>query len=174
MSVSSRLAALEALAKENNEKLKELQHINWLLRNYNAQQATQLSQYEQDLSLEPTEDDELAPFPPSPIARHIPPSHPLSSLLTDQLFPSPAPRPTPFYLAARDARHVQLAFVIPGFQGETLEVGMNTVDLAFILERTLDRRGFGDVMTRRGVEDFLACPMVEAWWRGREGRVGRL
>jgi hypothetical protein len=67
-----------------------------------------------------------------------------------------------------------LDFVIPGFQGETLEVAINNVDMAFVLQQTLRRRGWSEEMTKKGVEDFLAQPMVKVVWRGREGEFGNL
>jgi hypothetical protein len=64
--------------------------------------------------------------------------------------------------------------VIPGFNRETLGQAVNNVDLAFILQQTLRRRGWGEATTTKGVEDFLEYPMVKVIWRGAEGEFGRL
>jgi hypothetical protein len=64
--------------------------------------------------------------------------------------------------------------VIPGFNGETLGQEVSDVDMAFILQQTLRRREWGEVTARKGIEDFLECPMVRITWRGGEGEFGRL
>ena len=92
----------------------------------------------------------------------------------NQSFLPPGPAPTPFYIALRQARHVNLCFIIPGFQGEALDVQMRTIDLAFVLEQTLKRRGWGDVTISRAVNDFLEKSMVEVQWRGKDGVRGLL
>ncbi|CAN9335824.1 unnamed protein product [Alternaria sp. RS040] len=182
MSTNSRLAALEALARKNEEKIEELGHTNWLLNNHNVQTQNEISKFEKDFSKEyPNFDVKhanptvLRPDPPSPprespVARHVLLARPRS----DTRPQPPGPFPTPFYLAAREAPQLDLDFVIPGFQGETLEVAINNVDMAFVLQQTLRRRGWGEEMTKKGVEDFLAQPMVKVVWKGREGEFGSL
>jgi len=58
--------------------------------------------------------------------------------------------------------------------GETLELEAALLDLAFVLERTLKRRGWGGQMTKQGVLDFLEVPLVKVEWRGEEGEIGML
>jgi hypothetical protein len=181
MSTNARLAALEALARKNEEKIEELSHTNWLLNNYHIKTQEELSKLEGDFSdeypnfdtrhINPT-DSRLGSSPPphdSPVTRHASEARP-------QLIqrPRPGPYPTPFYLAARDAPRLYLEFVIPGFKGETLQIAVNNIDLAFILQQTLRRRGWGEAMTKRGVEDFLEQPMMKVTWTGREGDFGNL
>jgi hypothetical protein len=182
MLTNSRLAALEALARENEKKIEELGHTNWLLNNHNVQTQNEISKFEKDFSKEYPDFDikhasstVLRPHPPpplrqSPVARHVLLARPQS----DKRPQPPGPFPTPFYLAAREAPQLDLDFVIPGFQGETLEVAINNVDMAFVLQQTLRRRGWSEEMTKKGVEDFLAQPMVKVVWRGREGEFGNL
>ncbi|RYO71749.1 hypothetical protein AA0113_g1785 [Alternaria arborescens] len=52
MSTNSRLAALEALARENETKIEELGHTNWLLNNHNVQTQNEISKFEKDFSKE--------------------------------------------------------------------------------------------------------------------------
>jgi hypothetical protein len=182
MSTDSRLAALQALARKNEKKLEELRHTNWLLNNHNIKTQDELSKFEENFSREhpsfntrhinPTDSrpDQAPPIPDSPVATHVP--HTRSRL--DQRPQPPGPFPTPFYLAAREAPRLNLDFVIPGFKGETLEVAVNNIDLAFILQQTLRRRGWGEAMVKKGVEDFLEQPMMKVTWTGREGEFGYL
>lgn len=69
---------------------------------------------------------------------------------------------------------MKLSFVVPGMNGETLELEAALLDLAFVLERTLKRRGWGGQMTKQGVLDFLEVPLVKVEWRGEEGEIGML
>ncbi|KAI4661568.1 uncharacterized protein J4E78_004357 [Alternaria triticimaculans] len=140
MSTDARLAALEALARENQEKIEALNHKNWLLSNQNIKMQEELAKLEEDLLERP---------PPGPLW-------------------------TPFYMTARNAPRLYLEFVIPGSKGETLGIAVNNVDLAFILQQTLRRRGWGEATTKRGVEDFLEQPMMKVTWTGREGEFGNL
>jgi hypothetical protein len=185
MSTYQRLAVLEALVRSNNEKIEELQHTNWLLTNYNTQQQSEIAQMQEDLGISAQDfdteiavEDEHISLPESPRARLMPLARPPPQTQPSRRQPSwlhpPGPAPTPFYLAAREANHLQLDFVIPGYNGETLGQSVNNVELAFILQQTLRRRGWGEVMTRKEVEDFLECPMVKVTWRGRKGEFGRL
>lgn len=64
--------------------------------------------------------------------------------------------------------------MIPGFKGETLEVAVNNIDLVFILQQTLRRRGWSEEMAKKGVEDFLAQPMMKVTWVGKNGEFGNL
>ncbi|KAI4920504.1 hypothetical protein J4E85_009271 [Alternaria conjuncta] len=48
MSTDARLAALEALARENQEKIEELNHKNWLLSNQNIKMQEELAKLEED------------------------------------------------------------------------------------------------------------------------------
>jgi hypothetical protein len=172
MSAEDRIAALEAQARENKEQIEVLGHTNWLLSNCNIQQQTELSGFKEDfhnlhLNLGP----EVADTPHKSLqARPILFCHPL----TDRLYPPPGPPPTPFHIAAREAHQLDLYFMIPGFKGETLELHVDSVDLAFILQQKLRRSGWSDVMTNKGVEDFLQVPMVKVAWTGEEGKFGRL
>jgi hypothetical protein len=166
MSAQDRLAALEALARENNDKIDELEHTNWLLTNYNTMQASEMSQLEEDLGLSTSMHNTDTPpsSPPQPQTQHQFKSPEAQRRQPSWLHP-PGPPPTPFYLAAREAHSLQLEFVIPGFNGETLGQEVNSLDLAFILQQTLRRRGWGEVMITKGVEDFLECPMVKVAWK---------
>lgn len=82
--------------------------------------------------------------------------------------------PIPFYVTARTAPTLQLSFVVAGFKGETLECKAEMMDLAFILQRTLQRRGLGEQMTRKGVCDFLEVPLIKVEWTGKLGDIGKL
>ncbi|KAG9188677.1 hypothetical protein G6011_07382 [Alternaria panax] len=182
MSTSSRLAALEALACQNEEKIEELNHTNWLLNNHSVKTQDEISRFEKDFHKEypnfdmrhaKSKDSQPDPSPPLRellVARHVLLARPQS----DKRPQPPGPFLTPFYLAAREAPRLDLDFVIPGFQGETLQVAVNNVDLAFILQQTLRRRGWSEEMTTKGVEDFLAQPMMEVAWQGRKSELGNL
>jgi uncharacterized coiled-coil protein SlyX len=176
MSAADRIAALEAQVQENDKEIEVLSHTNWLLNNYSTQQEAEVSKFEEDFQrLYPELVDNPNPaalesLHETPQARDIP----LHRRLTDQLYPLPSPPATLFYIAAREASPLNICFVIPGFRGETLEVQANNVDLAFILQQTLKKRGWGDVMTTKGVEDFLQVPMMKVAWAGEEGKFGKL
>jgi hypothetical protein len=172
MSVEDRIAALEAQARENNEQIEVLSQTNWLLSNCGIQQQTELSEFEEDFQNLPLNLDPEVPDTPhkSPQARHIA----LHCPLIDQLYPPPDLPPTPFYITAREAPQLELCFVIPGLKDETLELQVNNVDMAFILQQKLRRWGWSDVMTTKGVEDFLQVPMVKVAWTGGQGKFGRL
>jgi len=181
MSTDARLAALEALASENQEKVEELNHKNWLLSNQNIKTQEELAKLEENLRNEYPDFDtrrtnhssfQANPSPPlhdPSVARDVSHAHP-------QLLQRSPPGPlwTPFYMTARDAPRLYLEFVIPGSKGETLGIAVNNVDLAFILQQTLRRRGWGEATTKRGVEDFLEQPMMKVTWTGREGEFGNL
>jgi hypothetical protein len=182
MSINSRLAALEALAHKSEERIEELGHTNWLLNNHNVKTKEEISKFEEDFSKEypnfdtkqinPTDSqpDSSLPLPESPVAMHVFLTRPYSNQRTRP----PGPFLTPFYLAAREALQLYLDFVIPGSKGETLEVAVNNIDLAFILQQTLRRRGWSEEMTKKGVEDFLAQPMMKVTWMGKDGEFGNL
>ncbi|KAI4701580.1 hypothetical protein J4E81_003320 [Alternaria sp. BMP 2799] len=181
MSTDARLAALEALARESQEKVEELNHKNWLLSNQNIKTQEELAKLEEDVrNVYPDFDTrrtnhsnfQANPSPPlhdPSVARDV--SHARPQLLER---PPPGPLWTPFYMTARDAPRLYLEFVIPGSKGETLEIAVNNVDLAFILQQTLRRRGWGEATTKRGVEDFLEQPMMKVTWTGGEGAFGNL
>lgn len=63
-------------------------------------------------------------------------------------------------MTAESARALRLSFLIPGFQGENLEISVGELDLAFILQQTLRRRGWSSVMSTKAVEDFLNRPLL--------------
>lgn len=170
MSTTNHITQLEARVWENNQKFEILSTHNHKLTTENSKQEHLIAKYEEDFNL------------PEPHL-HTPPSLPASlemdirsvlEHLPGRPFPQPGPIPTPFYITSREACQFHLAFVIPGFHGETLEVAVNNVDLAFVLQQTLKRRGWGNVMTTRGVEDFLERPLVKVKWVGGEGEVGVL
>ena len=181
ISTDARLAALEALARENQEKVEELNHKNWLLSNQNIKMQEELAKLEEDFG-------NVYPDFPSRRINHSSfqanPSPPLNDpsvtrdvsharpLLNQR--PPPGPFWIPFCMTARDAPRLYLEFVIPGSKGETLGIAVNNVDLAFILQQTLRRRGWGEATTKRGVEDFLEQPMMKVTWTGREGEFGNL
>ncbi|KAF1830341.1 hypothetical protein BDW02DRAFT_609034 [Decorospora gaudefroyi] len=176
---TTRLAILEAQAQENESNIDQLTHTNWLLRNHATLQQTTLTKLKQDFETEfPHFHIHIPDTPtPAPVANTLVPhededDHPHHQQHTPRARPDP--RPTPFYIAVRGAPALGIEFVIPGFRGETLGVGVDIVDLAFVLQQGLRRRGWGEVMTQKGVEDFLAWPVVEVKWRGREGELGRL
>jgi len=148
---SSRLAHLEAQAFANTAKIQELSAANRKLTVENEQQEELIARYQSDFS-------NAVPAPS----------------LTNHRSPPPNVPPTPFYVAARTAPSLRLWFVVPGFKGEMLEYRAETVDLAFVLERTLERKGFGDDMVQKGVLDFLEVPLVKVEWTGREGEIGNL
>lgn len=163
------LAALEAQALANTQKIAHLSRQKHLLTTENTRQEELLAKYRKDFDDDPEQDSSRAPS--SPYASRSLHEH---GHLTGRSVQPPGPLPTPFYIAVREARHVQLGFVIPGCKGETLDVDVNNVDLAFILQQTLQRRGWGELMVRQGVEDFLEKSMMRVMWRGREGEIGLL
>jgi hypothetical protein len=131
-------------------------------------QASEMSQLEEDLGLSTSShnvdhEDTL----PSPQPQPQPRSQ--ETRRQPSWLPPPGPPPTPFYLAAGEASHLQLEFVIPGFNGETLGQAVNNLDLAFVLQQTLRRRGWGEVMTTKGVEDFLECRWSRLLGGGQRG-----
>jgi hypothetical protein len=58
--------------------------------------------------------------------------------------------------------------------GEPLEVPMRMLDMAFVLEQTLKRKGWRDETVDRSVRDWMEVPMVGVEVRGRKGEVGIL
>lgn len=103
-----------------------------------------------------------------------PPQNPLPSTSTRSRFPHPCPAPTLHYIAARTAQSLKLSYIIPGSSGEALDFRIDTTDLAFILTRTLEKRGWSEELVHRSVLEFLGCPMVGVQWMGREGEIGML
>jgi hypothetical protein len=77
-------------------------------------------------------------------------------------------------VTARTAPTLKISFVVPGCKGETLDFEAEILDLAFVIERTLKRKGFGERMVQKGVLDFLEVPLVKVEWTGREGEIGKL
>lgn len=153
MSQSNRLAKLEAQAFANTAKIQELSSTNAQLTTHNRQQNELITRFETVSAISPSISPSLWARPGIP-----------------QL-PKP---PTPFHIAARTAPNLKLSFVVPGMNGETLELEAALLDLAFVLERTLKRRGWGEQMTKQGVLDFLEVPLVKVEWRGEEGEIGML
>jgi len=181
MSTDARLAALEALARESQEKIEGLNHTNWLLSNQNIKTQEELAKLEENLRNEYPDFDTRrtnhssfqANPPPSlhdpSVTRDVSHTRPLLNQR-----PPPGPIQTPFYMTARDAPRLYLEFVIPGSKGETLGIAVHNIDLAFILQQTLRRRGWGEATTKRGIEDFLEQPMMKVTWTGGEGQFGNL
>lgn len=85
--------------------------------------------------------------------------------------PPPGPRPTPFYIAARTSPTIELSFIIQGMGGETMPFPVDTMDLAFILQRTLKRKGWKDQTIHGSVLGFLETPLLQVQKRGKEGEI---
>ena len=182
MSEQTRLATLEALARANEQKLEELGHTNWLLSNSNTKTGKEPLQFESDLR------NNTSHFSYDNVdleARKTLPSHaPLLKAHVPQHRPRLHHRPqhgrwpehpeTPYDVAARGAPRLQLSFIIPGCLGETLPVEVDSLDLAFVLQQALRRKGWREEMTHRGIEDFLEQPIIGVMWTGREGKIGKL
>ncbi|KAH3968799.1 hypothetical protein HBI56_124920 [Parastagonospora nodorum] len=84
------------------------------------------------------------------------------------------PRATPFYVLARTAPSLELNFLIQGLQGEPMEFAVNRVDMAFLLEQTLKRRGWKDATVQMGVLDFAEVSMMKVRFENGDGEVGIL
>lgn len=167
MSHSKRLADLETQAFANTAKIQELSTRNRVLALENTQQQELISRYESDLE---SNDSNNTIHDRPTISNFTPPP----TSLTRRHLPPPNIPPTPFYIATLSAPSLDLSFVIPGFKGETLEYRAEAVDLAFILERTLERRGWGEEMVQKSVLDFLEVALMKVTWLGREGKIGML
>ncbi|KAF2831201.1 hypothetical protein CC86DRAFT_136345 [Ophiobolus disseminans] len=161
MTTSQRLADLEAQAFANTALIQELSASNSQLTAESLQQQDLIARYESDFASDngfPSADDSAALQPTS----------------TNHCFPSPGILPTPFYIAARTAPSLRMSFVVPGFKSETLEYQVAVVDLAFLVERTLAKRGFRHETVQKGVLDFMEVPLIKVNWKGREGEIGNL
>jgi hypothetical protein len=88
---------------------------------------------------------------------------------------APAPREqTPFHVLARTAPQLYLNFVIPDYKEETLSFPVDTMDMAFLLERTLVRQKWSNEHVRRSVLDFLEVPLVVVQFGEEHERVVKL
>lgn len=58
--------------------------------------------------------------------------------------------------------------------GEPLEVPIRMIDMAFVLEQTLKRKGWRNETVDRSVRDWMEVPLVGVGRRGREVEVGVL
>ncbi|KAF1840434.1 uncharacterized protein K460DRAFT_411017 [Cucurbitaria berberidis CBS 394.84] len=171
MSTADRLAKLEAQAWANTQKIEELSTQKHKLTIENSRQEELIAKYQQDFKpFKPKSHHALVTLQESPESKTSLQYEPMTHIL----FPPPGPLPTPFYIASREACQLEIAFVVPGLKGETLEVAVNKVDLAFVLQQTLKRREWNDARTRNGVEDFLERPMMKITWRGKAGEFGVL
>lgn len=165
-----RIATLEAEVYRNNIRIAELTHTNWLLHNYSDGVLEEIANLEVGFSNQDISIGDILPEP-SPYLQI--PLISTSSVPTQDL-QRPGPLPAPFYIAARESPQLHLDLIIPGFKGETLKLAVNNVDLAFILQQTLKRKGWGDATIQRSVRDFLEQPMMKVTWLGKEGELGSL
>ena len=97
----------------------------------------------------------------APIVYQSRPSWPARSTATEtdqRRLPPPSTPLTPFYITARTAPTLTLSFVVPGCKGETLDFEAEILDLAFVLERTLKKRGIGERMARSISQVHLSFP----------------
>jgi hypothetical protein len=156
MSNLIRLTDLEAEAFANAARIQALSSTNAELAAKNRQQRSLSARYESHFA---NSNPAREAAPSSLIQRHLPP---------------PGTSPTPFYITARTAPTLKLSFVVPGCNGETLDFEAEILDLAFVLERTLKKRGFRERMVQKGVLDFLQVSLVKAEWTGKEGEIGKL
>ena len=164
MSQSQYLADLEARAFANTSKIQQLSTINSNLRHENERQETLIARFSAELDNEDIED---APV----MTQHSHTSGPHNRAMDPT---PPGPLHTPFYILARTAPHLTLNFVVQGMQGETLQFPIRNVDLAFLLERTLKRKGWRDETVQRSVLGWLQVPMMGVAWRGKDEEVGIL
>lgn len=165
----SRIAALEAQVGRNNVRIAELTHTNWLLHNYSDSVLEEIAKLDAEFSNRHIRLEDVLPEPwpclPRPLVS-------TSSVPTQDL--QPPGLSIPFYIAACKSPQLHLDLVIPGFKGETLELAVNNVDLAFILQQTLKRKGWGETTVQRSVRDFLEQSMMRVTWLGKEGEFGNL
>jgi hypothetical protein len=84
------------------------------------------------------------------------------------------PRATPFHVLARTAPSLELNFLIQGLQGEPMEFAVNRVEMAFLLEQTLKRRGWKDATVQMSVLDFAKVSMIKVRFGNGHGEVGIL
>jgi hypothetical protein len=159
---TQRLAALEAQAFSNTAKIQRLDKQNRELNHFNQQQQTLSAKYQLDFNAVDLNTADDAPT-----------TSPSQDTFL-QRAPHLNPRPTPFYIAARSARGVRLSFVVSGMKGETLEYEADVVELAFVLQQTLKKRGRGGDTVHKSVREFLEVPLVNVAWEGREGEMGKL
>jgi hypothetical protein len=160
---NDRLAALEAAAWANTSRIEHLSKTNKDLAYHNAQQRGLIAQYKQDFDVDIEADIPLT---------HTATSSTESTITPRPMFSHPGPRLTPFYLAARSSPLLSLSFVVQGMQGETLESDADTMDVAFMLEQTLKRRGWRDEKVKRSV--LAPLMKAECMKSADVGRVGRL
>lgn len=81
---------------------------------------------------------------------------------------------TPFYITARTAPSLQLSFVIEGMKGEVLNLPVDSIDLAFLLEQTLKRKGWKPATIENSVNGFLDMPLMQYQQRGKAAQTGIL
>ncbi|KAF2036013.1 hypothetical protein EK21DRAFT_106846 [Setomelanomma holmii] len=178
-----RIADLNAHAFANTRLITDLSRRNHELRTEHEQQQKLLAKFREELGdvkaltrLEKLDVDDLSDTDlenagydttAAPTARQTcplaPPPFP-SSISNPS--PQPSQPPTPFYVAARMAPPLRLSFIIPGIKGETLHVPIKMIDLAFILERRLEKKGWRKANVQQSVLDFLEVPLIRADWQG--------
>jgi hypothetical protein len=142
--------------------------MNRNLSHQNNQQRDLIAQYGQDFDLDIEANVSQRATSTSLTAESTSTARPM--------FSHPGPFPTPFCIAARSSPSLRLSFVVHSLQGETLEFGADTMDLAFVLEQTLKQRGWRDETVKRSILDFLEAPLMKVEWMGSGdvARVGRL
>lgn len=90
-------------------------------------------------------------------------------------FPAPpGPRATPFYIAARTAPSIELSFIVKGMKGELLDFPVENMDLAFLLQQILKRKGWKPATIHNSMTGFLEVPLIRVQERGKEGETGIL
>lgn len=174
MSHNQYLADLESRALANISKVQQLSATNNRLKQGNAEQEHLIALYlgaldnykDQDIDSSPNPNPELNSS--SKMMRGSPAS------LYEWSRTPPSPKSTPFYLLARTAPPLELYFVVQGMHGEPLEVPIRMIDMAFVLEQTLKRKGWRNETVDRSVRDWMEVPLVGVGRRGREVEVGVL
>jgi hypothetical protein len=195
MPPNNHLAALEAQALANTRLITTLSHRNSALRTEQEQQDRLIARFHAEMgSLEDLEssrgqDDKFEndSIPPSsrkdnaasfsdvernPISTSTSTSRQDLDLSTHP-FPTSGHVPTLFYITARTAPALRLSFVVQGMGGEAMEFPIRATELAFLLERALERQRWSAENVRYAVLGFLEVGLVRVDRGGVEVGVGR-
>jgi hypothetical protein len=191
MPPNNHLAALEAQALANTRLITTLSHRNSALRTEQEQQDRLIARFHAEMgSLEALESsrgqnvegkNDTSVSNHSDVVARSPISTSTSTSIVQQdfdlsthPFPQPSHVPTPFYITARAAPALRLSFVVQGMVGETLDFPILATELAFLLERALERQRWGAENVRYAVLGFLEVGLVRVERGGVEVGVGRL
>jgi hypothetical protein len=191
MPPNNHLAALEAQALANTRLITTLSHRNSALRTEQEQQDRLIARFHAEMGsledLESSGENDSTPTLPrkdnAPSLSSVIERNPISTStstsrqdldLSTHPIPQPSHVPTPFYITARAAPALRLSFVVQGMGGETLDFPIRATELAFLLERALERQRWSAENVRYAVLGFLEVGLVRVERGGVEVGVGRL